>query len=64
MASWGKFTPNLEDMARLMMLPMFGVTNSVGMVLEGEDKVKLKYLSHDNIKNVWKVHLCYLAQAF
>lgn len=37
--------PTLEDLVRLTMLLMFGNVNVVGMVLKGEDKEKLGYLT-------------------
>lgn len=37
--------PTLEDIARLTMLPMFGEANDMGIVLEEEDEVKLRYLT-------------------
>lgn len=37
---WGNFITTKEDVARLILLPMF----RDGIVLKGEDHVKLKYL--------------------
>lgn len=48
MVAWRKFTLTLEDVARMTLLPIFGKTNVVvlvGVVLEEEDGVKLKYLT-------------------
>lgn len=41
----GEFTLVLKDVVTLMMLPMFGETNAMGVVLEVEDEMKLKYLT-------------------
>lgn len=35
----------MEDVARLPVLPMFGDVNAMGVALEGEDEVKLCYLT-------------------
>lgn len=40
-----KFTSTMEYVARLTMLPVFGVGNAMIVVLEGEDEVKLCYLT-------------------
>lgn len=45
MVAWGEFTPFLEDMARLTMLPMFVETNAMGVVLEERDEMKLMYMT-------------------
>lgn len=40
-----KFTPTLEYVARLSKLPLYGDVNAVGIILEEDDQVKLKYLT-------------------
>lgn len=44
MVLWGELTLTLKDMARLNTLPILGIPISWGVVLEGEDELKLKYL--------------------
>lgn len=44
MASWGN-TQAMEDVARLLVLPMSRDVNAMGVILEGEDEVKLRYLT-------------------
>lgn len=39
------FSTTLEDVARLTMLSMFGEAIAMGLVLEENDKVKLRYLT-------------------
>lgn len=41
----GRVQPSLEDVASLTMLPMFGEANAVGIILEEDDQVKLKFLT-------------------
>lgn len=44
-AAWGKFTHILKDVTILTILPMYGEANAVGVILEDDDGVKLKYLT-------------------
>lgn len=44
-AVWGEFIPTLEDVAQLTMLLVFGNQSPIGIVLEGEDEAKHKYLT-------------------
>lgn len=46
-AVWGEFTPTLEDLARQTMLSLFVEANTMGIILEGDDQTKLKYLTFD-----------------
>lgn len=43
--SVGEFTRTLEDGSWLTLLLMFGEANAMGIILEGEDQVNLKYLT-------------------
>lgn len=43
--TWGEFPPTLEEVSRLTLLPVLGETNSIGIVLEEVDQVKVKYLT-------------------
>lgn len=41
--AWGNFTLNLEDVARLTMLPLF--RGGFGIILQREDQTKPKYFT-------------------
>lgn len=43
MVVYKAFTHVLEDATRLTMLPMFRELNVIGLVLEKEDEVKMRY---------------------
>lgn len=45
LSGMGKFGPTLKDVSALTMLPMFGDTHTMGIVVNKEDKEKLKFLS-------------------
>lgn len=37
MATWGEFSPSLEDVAMLMSLPFFGMEHAIGVTLKEKD---------------------------
>lgn len=41
---WGEFTPALEDVSLLTLLPLFAEGNAMGIVLGEEDHVNVYYL--------------------
>lgn len=50
----GDFTPTLEDIAIMTILPMFGDVNAMEVILEEEDGVKLIfffYFSYDYVQD-------------
>lgn len=42
--AWGKFTQTLEDVSHFTLLPLFGKGNTIRVVLEEENQIKLKFL--------------------
>lgn len=47
-ASWGEFTPTLEDVSRIGLLPLFGKVNSMWIVLEEENQSEAEVLDSTN----------------
>lgn len=45
MAAWGEFNPTNEDVVRLAMLPLFGESNVMRVVLEVGEELKLKHIT-------------------
>lgn len=45
MVIWGEFSPTLEDMVRLTKLPLFIEDHAMGIILEADGQMKLKYLT-------------------
>lgn len=41
----GEFGPTLEDVLNITALPLYGETNTMGLILEGEDEDKLQSLT-------------------
>lgn len=44
-ATWESSPLPLEDVERLTMLPLYGSVNALGIVLEEDGQVKLKYIT-------------------
>lgn len=57
-----EFTPTLEDVNRLALLPIFGKVNTMGIVLEEDDQEKLKYLIATMTARMLQVDLSNMAK--
>lgn len=45
LTSWGEFSPSTEDVAMLILLPLFGEAHAIGVALSEEDQKKVELLN-------------------